>query len=241
MLNLEERASSSDSPFFIFFHFQFSIVLFYICQMTDALCEIEIDKKLFAAIIQGDRNAFGNLFQKYYQVLCNYALTYLDSTSEAEDAVQDVFVYVWNNREVIVVGVSVKSYLYTSVKHRALNVLKHQAMERNHSRLLVEFLEDLAREEYSEEETMQLEKIRQALQVLPSQCRTVFMMSSLEGKKYKEIAEELNISVNTVKSHILKAYRTIREYVGVSISSSFLFFVTHKICSLRVKTNGDEK
>ena len=209
--------------------------------MTDTLCEIEIDKKLFAAIIQGDRNAFGNLFQKYYQVLCNYALTYLDSTSEAEDAVQDVFVYVWNNREVIVVGVSVKSYLYTSVKHRALNVLKHQAMERNHSRLLVEFLEDLAREEYSEEETMQLEKIRQALQVLPSQCRTVFMMSSLEGKKYKEIAEELNISVNTVKSHILKAYRTIREYVGVSISSSFLFFVTHKICSLRVKMNGDEK
>ena len=241
MPNLEERASSRDSPFFILSHFQFSIVLFYICQMTDALCEIEIDKKLFAAIIQGDRNAFGNLFQKYYQVLCNYALTYLDSTSEAEDAVQDVFVYVWNNREVIVVGVSVKSYLYTSVKHRALNVLKHQAMERNHSRLLVEFLEDLAREEYSEEETMQLEKIRQALQVLPSQCRTVFMMSSLEGKKYKEIAEELNISVNTVKSHILKAYRTIREYVGVSISSSFLFFVNHKICSLRVKTNGDEK
>ena len=71
MPNLEERASSRDSPFFILSHFQFSIVLFYICQMTDALCEIEIDKKLFAAIIQGDRNAFGNLFQKYYQVLCN--------------------------------------------------------------------------------------------------------------------------------------------------------------------------
>ena len=98
-------------------------------------------------------------------------------------------------------------------------------MERIHSRLLVEFLEDLAREEYSEEETMQLEKIRQALQVLPSQCRTVFMMSSLEGKKYKEIAEELNISVNTVKSQVKIAYRKIKEGVGHRMSAMNLLIL----------------
>ncbi len=59
-------------------------------------CEIEVDKRIFTAVVQGDRDAFGDLFQKYYQVLCNYALTYLDDVSEVEDAVQDVFVYVWN-------------------------------------------------------------------------------------------------------------------------------------------------
>ena len=68
---------------------------------------------------------------------------------------------------------SVKSYLFTSVKHRALNILKHRAVERSHGCLLVEFLEDLSQEEYSEEEAVQLEKIRQALQILPLQCRTV--------------------------------------------------------------------
>ena len=100
--------------------------------MADNVCEIEVDKRIFTAVVQGDRDAFGDLFQKYYQVLCNYALTYLDDVSEVEDAVQDVFVYVWNNREVIVVDTSVKSYLFTSVKHRALNILKHRAVERSH-------------------------------------------------------------------------------------------------------------
>ena len=208
--------------------------------MADNMCEIEVDKRIFTAVVQGDRDAFGDLFQKYYQVLCNYALTYLDDVSEVEDAVQDVFVYVWNNREVIVVDTSVKSYLFTSVKHRALNILKHQAVERSHSCLLVEFLEDLSQEEYSEEEAVQLEKIRQALQILPLQCRTVFMMSSLDGKKYREIAEELHISVNTVKSHVLKAYRTIREYVGITTSSSFLLFVAYKVYSQESHRNAIE-
>ena len=84
--------------------------------MADNVCEIEVDKRIFTAVVQGDRDAFGDLFQKYYQVLCNYALTYLDDVSEVEDAVQDVFVYVWNNRDAIVVDTSVRSYLFTSVK-----------------------------------------------------------------------------------------------------------------------------
>ena len=101
-------------------------------------------------------------------------------------------------------------------------------------------LEDLSQEEYSEEEAVQLEKIRQALQILPLQCRTVFMMSSLDGKKYREIAEELHISINTVKSHVLKAYRTIREYVGITTSSSFLLFVAYKVYSQESHRNAIE-
>ena len=66
------------------------------------------------------------------------------------------------------------------------------------------------------------------------------MMSSLDGKKYKEIAEELHISINTVKSHVLKAYRTIREYVGVTTSPSFLFFVAYKVYSLESNQDARE-
>lgn len=177
---------------------------------------IEVDNKLFEAIRLGSRDAFEHLFQRYYVALCQYAATYLEERGETEDAVQDVFVYVWNNRKTVGVQSSVKSYLYSSVKHRALNILKHRAVERSHSRLLSEFLEDLSRTEYSEEEQLQLEQIQKVLRSLPLQCRTVFTMSCLEGKKYKEIAEELQISVNTVKFHILKAYRDIRENVAMS-------------------------
>mgnify|MGYP004582012907 CR=1 FL=1 len=190
---------------------------------------MDFDKEIFTAIIQDDQNAFEDLFQKYYELLCTYALTYLDDVNEVEDVVQNVFVYVWNYRKSIKIESSVKAYLYSSVKHMALNILKHKAVERNHSHLLIEFWEDLSREEYSEGETVQLAKIRQALEILPFQCRTVFMMSCLDGKKYREIAEELHISVNTVKSHIRHAYHVVREYVGEFKASSFFFFLTYKI------------
>lgn len=198
----------------------------------------DIDKRIFAAVVQGDKEAFERLFQKYYVMLCDYAWSYLNDADETEDAVQDVFVYVWNHRGEIHANGSVKAYLFASVKHRALNILKHRAVERSHSPLLVEFLEDLGREEYSEEEAFQLKQIRLAIEALPSQCRLVFMKSCLEGKKYKEIAEELHISVNTVKSHILKAYRSIHEYVGSSSShsASFLFFALYSnLCLIRGK------
>lgn len=189
------------------------------------IANIEVDNRLFEAIRLGNKDAFERLFQRHYVALCNYAATYLDEQGETEDVVQDVFVYVWNNRKTVEVRNSLKSYLYSSVKHRALNILKHRAVERSHSRLLGEFLEDLSRTEYSEEEQLQLEQIQKVLQTLPLQCRTVFTMSCLEGKKYKEIAEELQISVNTVKFHILKAYRDIRENITAPGEAPVLLFV----------------
>ena len=111
---------------------------------------------------------------------------------------------------------------------RALNVLKHRAIVRKHSPLLVEFLGNWAKEDYSEQELEQLEQVRRAFDLLPNQCRVVFMMSCLEGKTYKEIADELHISVNTVKSHILKAYRDIRENVNRPVSPQVLFLAMCK-------------
>ncbi len=190
--------------------------------MLDDFNNIRTDSEVVKAIAGGDRNIFEALFHKYYSLLCDYALTYLEDVNEAEDTVQEVFVYLWNYRKSIIISTSLKSYLYSSVKHRALNVLKHQVVTRRHSPLLTEFLENLANENYSELEQEQLEQVRKALKELPDQCRIVFMKSCLEGKKYKEIAEELHISVNTVKTHILKAYHDIRANVNRPISSQVL-------------------
>ena len=186
---------------------------------------MDADLTAFQAMARGDHKSFENLFRKYYSDLCSYALTYLEGRDEAEDAVQDVFVYLWDNREVIVLESSVKSYLYSAVKHRALNMLKHKIVERNHSRRLVEYLEEMAQEAYSEEEEKQLERIRQALDGLPEQCRNIFARSALDGKKYKEIAEEYHISINTVKTQILRAYRAIRKSVDDASSPLMLVVI----------------
>ncbi len=166
--------------------------------MGNGFEKIETDG-IVKSIMGGDRKLFEALFHEYYVLLCDYARTYLEDVSEAEDAVQDVFVYLWNYRKSIVISTSLKSYLYSSVKHHALNILKHKAVARKHSPLLIEFLENEEKEEYSETESERLEQVRKAFGMLPDQCRTAFMKSCLEGKKYKEIAEEMHISVNTVK------------------------------------------
>lgn len=180
-------------------------------------------EEIFGKIRDGDEKAFEHVFRMFYGPLCDYAETILGSPEDAEDVVQGLFTQIWAERQRIQVQDSVKSYLFTAVRFRALNVLKHKAMEKKHSEALAEFIEDLQRSDYSEEETHRIEQIEEALASLPQQCRVVFTMSCLDGKTYKEIGEKLGISVNTVKSHILKAYRDIRNKLGQDVSPVLLF------------------
>ena len=182
-----------------------------------------IMEEVFAKIKNGDQGAFEQVFRMFYMPLCDYAVMILGDQAEAEDVVQDLFTYLWRSRQEVQVQESVKSYLFTSVRFRALNVLKHKMIERKHGASLMAFIEDLQNSGYSEEEMQRVEQIKEVLQTLPAQCRTVFTMSCLDGKKYKEIADELGISVNTVKSHVMKAYRDIRARVGGEHSPVLLF------------------
>ena len=147
-------------------------------------------EKVFSAIKSGDQRVFERVFRMFYVPLCDYAAMILGEQAEAEDVVQDLFMHIWRSRVEIEVQDSVKSYLFTSVRFRALNVLKHKMVERKHGALLTEFIEGLQRSDYSEEEMQQIEQIKKVLQELPTQCRVVFTMSCLEGKKYKDIANE---------------------------------------------------
>ena len=178
---------------------------------------------IFARIKDGDERAFERVFRAFYRPLCDYAVTLLGSEEDAEDVVQDLFTRVWADRQGMEVQESVKSYLFTAVRFGALNVLKRRAVEQKHSASLAEFIEDLQRQDYSEEETRRVESIKEVLQTLPAQCRTVFTMSCLEGKKYSEIAAKLGITVNTVKSHVAKAYRDIRAAVDKGVKPVLYF------------------
>lgn len=187
---------------------------------------ISIDTQDFIAVARDDRNAFERLFRRYYRLLCDYGRSILGERELAEDVVQEVFIYFWNNREVIHIQMSVKAYLYTAVRHGALNVLKKQLIERKHNPQLTEFVEFLQTSEYSDEEQEEINRIRQVMSELPKQCLKVFLMSAVDGKKYQEIADELDISINTVKTHISKAYRLIREKTSGDMPLVLLVFAT---------------
>lgn len=187
---------------------------------------ISIDTQDFIAVARDDRNAFERLFRRYYRLLCDYGRSILGDRELAEDVVQEVFIYFWNNREVIHIQMSVKAYLYTAVRHGALNVLKKQLIERKHNPQLTEFVEFLQTSEYSDEEQEEINRIRQVMSELPKQCLKVFLMSAVDGKKYQEIADELDISINTVKTHISKAYRLIREKTSGDMPLVLLVFTT---------------
>lgn len=170
-----------------------------------------------------DHGSFEEAFRKYYASLCDYCYGITGEKNLSEDIVQDVFVYFWKNRSKVKINTSLKSYLYFSVRNGAMNYIKKQALERKHNPLIVEFIEDVQATGNSDEEILQIKKIKEVIEELPSQCRKVFLMSCINGLKYKEIAEELEISVNTVKSHISKAYKLIREEVNTKPEFMLLF------------------
>ncbi|MFR1243310.1 MAG: sigma factor, partial [Butyricimonas faecihominis] len=85
-----------------------------------------IMEEVFAKIKNGDQGAFEQVFRMFYMPLCDYAVMILGDQAEAEDVVQDLFTYLWKSRQEVRVQESVKSYLFTSVRFRALNVLKHK-------------------------------------------------------------------------------------------------------------------
>lgn len=83
-------------------------------------------EEVFSKIKNGDQGAFEQVFRMFYMPLCDYAVMILGDQAEAEDVVQDLFTYLWKSRQEVRVQESVKSYLFTSVRFRALNVLKHK-------------------------------------------------------------------------------------------------------------------
>ena len=129
-------------------------------------------------IIEGQIGSFELLFRKYYQVLCHYCMGILDDAKKTEDVVQDTFVYLWENRQKINIKTSLKSYLYQSVRHGALKVIRSRALEQRHLPYLTEFIKYLERSEFSEDELDRLREVEQAIDELPPSCKNCLLYTS---------------------------------------------------------------
>ncbi len=167
--------------------------------------------KLFAEIKKGNRKSFEKLFKDYYNDLFAYTSVFIENKELAEEIVLDVFTNLWVNRKKITIYGDLKPYLLKAVKNRAISALR---MKKNNF-LGDEFLSNYASECNPEKKIITKEektKITNALQLIPPRSREVFVLHRFEGLKYKEIAELLGISQNTVENHIVKAMKILRNY-----------------------------
>ena len=134
---------------------------------------------------------------------------------DAENIVQDVFLVLWEKKDELEITYTLTTYLFTLVKNKCLSFLRHKLIEEEYNLQMKEELSfklyALESLDYSyQSETELQEVIKRALDALPERCREVFIKSRIEGLKYKEISEELGISVNTVENHIVTALKKLR-------------------------------
>ncbi|MDR2679384.1 MAG: RNA polymerase sigma-70 factor [Tannerella sp.] len=154
---------------------------------------------------------FDAVYVTYYPRMVRFARDYVLLEEDAENIVQDIFVMLWEKRDVLDIKVSLVPYLFTLVKNRCLDFLRHKTAEEAFAKEYEAKQMALEQLNYAFSSDEDIEEIlNAALNSLPERCREIFIKSRVEGKKYREIAGELNISVNTVETQMSVALRKLQ-------------------------------
>ncbi len=170
----------------------------------------------------GDERAFRQLFDHFSERLFCFAFAIIKTKDGATEVIDEVFVKIWKQRAAIA-GISfLKTYLYTSVKNASLNYLSRKANEQITESF--DFINIQLQEDQCPEEQMIsadiLKRIQEAVNELPPRCKIIFKLVREDGLKYKEVADILNISVNTVDAQMVIAIRKI----SAKVKGHFEFF-----------------
>lgn len=169
--------------------------------------------------LENDEKAFKELVDTYYTPLCVYSVQYTDSLEVSEDLVQDFFVRFWEKKLYRAVNGKLKQYLFNSIRNASIDYLrKHQSLVFTEIEESAHIADINLDEEVPEE---QLQRLRYYLQQLSPQEYKILMEIVVHNKKYKEVAEELGISVNTVKTHLSSALRYLRSCKFITLFSLF--------------------
>ena len=167
---------------------------------------------LFDAIARGDEAAFKNLFELYKSKMYAVAFKWTKSSFAAEEITQEIFISVWTSRAKLCEVTDPEAYLYTIAYNKVSRYLKKEA---NRLRILKHWQAKGFSNET--EETIlanNTEKfINKAVEQLSPQKKIIYILNRNKGKSYQEIGEALHLSPNTVKSHLMKAMKFIRNYV----------------------------
>ena len=169
-----------------------------------------MQNKIFVTLKYGSEKEFEMVFKEYYPRLCSFAYNYMGDYEKSEDIVQDFFSNLWSKRHTIKVNGSVNSFFYQSIKNRCLNHNRNEAREQ---KKIQEY--QVSDMNYTDEHNYIKEEIyanlHKAISQLPPKSRDV-LLSSMSDMSNIEICDDMNISLNTVKTNKKRAYKKLREY-----------------------------
>lgn len=181
----------------------------------------------------GDEETYIFLFREYYVSLCAYSRRYVGRKDIAEEIVSDTFLKIWESRRRLEINTSVKAYLFHAVCNNSLNYLRKLKTENN----LEEYFRETSSEnlgfevplEEIEEQSLLMEnmsqKIEAAVMMLPEQQQRAFRLKRMEGRKTKEVAEIMGLSVKTIEMHLSKATLHLRQNLKDYLPSFLLFLL----------------
>jgi RNA polymerase sigma factor (sigma-70 family) len=171
------------------------------------------DEYLFHQIRNGQYKAMELFFNRYYTPLCRFGLSYESNSCLVEEKVADIFIQLWNNRNILDKIKNPKSYIYVVVKNSLKTARKseqfHQQIDETktiNSMFSPSREQEIIEKEQKESNTNLIYEI---LEVIPKKSRQAFELSRIDGLKYKEIAEILNITPKTVENHVAIAIKLI--------------------------------
>ena len=184
----------------------------------------------------GDPNAYKEVFRFLYPRLKGYCRLFIADEHEVEDIIQEGFLALWEKRAGIQPANSVESLLFVIVRNRCLNRIKKKKLEESNVDLEeslpneIQFLYQIdftGNEDRSLEELM-IESFQQAVEELPEKMKFIYKKCKIEGRKQKEVAEELGVTVKAIEKHIAKAKNQIRDklllqYPSLALLITFLF------------------
>lgn len=174
--------------------------------------DIYKDDELLSMLKDGSLAAYEMLFKRYYALLCLQATVLLKDTTKAEDLTEEFFIDFWEKKIYRRIDHSLKSYLCTAIRNRCLTKIdkdkKLRAKTEEYTRYKSELLK---KQDSSVSDNDRLHRLNQLLTKFPSQRLRAFTLVYLEKKKYREAAEEMGVSVNSVKTHLKMGLEYLRQ------------------------------
>lgn len=181
------------------------------------------DIELMQLLKSNDEAAFNEVYNRFQALLYVYACRIAKDEAEAEDIVQEVFVYLWDKRHALQINTSLSAWLYSAVRYRFFDRLDRQRVRNDYQRSLQQFMEKgtWCTDEYIREKELTL-LIEKGVAALPPKMQEIFELSRKAQLTHKEIANHLHVSEKTVKNQVYNALRILKTRLG--LLSTLLFF-----------------
>jgi RNA polymerase sigma-70 factor, ECF subfamily len=183
-----------------------------------------INETTVKSFVSGDMRAFDEIYFVFSSKLQKFIYSLVKTDADTEEIVQDVFVKTWENREKLKNHTSFESYIFTIAYNTTISLIRKRVKEN----LYIEYIKSVqiemdssVSESYDYDDIH--EKLNFTIEKMPDRQKEVFKMKHFQGFSYKQIADELGVSINTIENHMVKAHKFLKENLGKNYLPSLLF------------------